>query len=408
MKIGIFFDSQINSGGGISVSQTKLKHLFNALENEDDYTCFVTNENTYAYLKKKNKYNLINFKINFFLKVLFFLHKIDLIKKIFVFFKVDNPLEKQLKKNDIDLLFFISPSSFVKFCEFTPFVYSIWEMQHRSIPYFPEYRDPKYSQSNYRLREQSYKYASDRAFKIIVDTNTTKTDVQNAYNCSRKDLFEIQAFVPDLPSYYERNKGNHNYDRIFDKLKLPKKKILFYPAQFWPHKNHIYLIKSLELLVKNNIDDFILVFTGHDKGNKKYIRNEINKRNLGNHVFLYDYLSLEQIISLYKNSFALTMTSLVGRSSLPLREAFYFKLPVFYSGGILDKEYAIFVNELKLDNIDYLKKYLSKENHSIDFQKIINAKEFYHHTCGDEIIINNYKSIIKDYKFNLEFWKEDK
>ena len=102
------------------------------------------------------------------------------------------------------------------------------------------------------------------------------------------------------------------------------------------------------------------------------------------------------------------MTSLVGRSSLPLREAFYFKLPVFYSGGILDKTYANFVNELKLDDIDCLGGYLSKENYSIDFKKIIDAKEFYHHTCSDEVIINNYKSIIKDYKYNLEFWKEAK
>ena len=408
MKIAIFFDSQINSGGGISVSQTRLKHLSNALESKDGYTCFVTNEETYAYLKKKNKYNLIYFKMNFFLKFLFFLHKIDLIKKIFLIFKVDNPLEKQLKKHQIDLLFFLSPSSFVKFCEFTPFVYSIWEMQHKSIPYFPEYRDSKYSQSNFRLREESYKYASDRAFKIIVDTNKTKMDIQNAYNCRRKNLFEMQAFVPDLPTYYERIKDNYNFDTIFDELNLPNKKILFYPAQFWPHKNHVYLIKSLELLLRKNIDDFILVFTGHDKGNKKYITNEVDKRNLQNHVFIYDYLSLEQIISLYKNSFALTMTSLVGRSSLPLREAFYFKLPVFYSGGILDKTYANFVNELKLDDIDCLGRYLSKENYSIDFKKINDAKEFYHLTCNDEVLTNNYKSIIKDYKFNLEFWKEAK
>ncbi len=406
MKIGIFFDSQINGGGGISLSQTRLKHLSKALENEHEYKCFVTNENTYTYLKKANNYNLVNFKLNFFLKVLFFLHKIDLIKKIFKLFNIDNPLEKKLKKHSIDLLFFISPSSFVKFCEFTPFVYSIWEMQHKSIPYFPEYRDPKYSQSNYRLREESYKYASDRAFKIIVDTDTTKTDIQNAYNCSRNNFFEIQAFVPDLPSYYEKNKNNHNFDRIFDELKLPKKKILFYPAQFWPHKNHVYLIKSLELLLRKNIDDFILVFTGHDKGNKQYIRNEIDKKNLQKHVFIYDYLSLEQIVSLYLNSFALTMPSLVGRSSLPLREAFYFKLPVFYSGGILDPIYTNFVNELNLEKFDCLEKYLSKENYSIDVQKLIKAKEFYHHTCSDDVIINNYKSIIKDYKFNLEFWKK--
>ena len=53
MKIGIFFDSLINSGGGISVSQTRLNFLTKSLENEDSYICYVTNKNSYNFLKKK-------------------------------------------------------------------------------------------------------------------------------------------------------------------------------------------------------------------------------------------------------------------------------------------------------------------------------------------------------------------
>jgi len=159
-------------------------------------------------------------------------------------------------------------------------------------------------------------------------------------------------------------------------------------------------------MLKQNNNEFILVFTGHDKGNKKYIINEIEKRNLQNHIFLLNYLSLEQIISLYKNSFALTMTSLVGRSSLPLREAFYFKLPVFYSSGILDEAYSKFVNELDLENFDSLYSYLKDKNHSIDYEKISKAKEFYEQTCDESVIINSYKKIIKNFLFKQEYWKK--
>ena len=98
---------------------------------------------------------------------------------------------------------------------------------------------------------------------------------------------------------------------------------MFYPAQFWPHKNHIYLVNSLERMIQKDNKDFIMVFTGHDKGNKEYILSQIRNKNLQDYIFVFEYLSLEQIISLYLNSFAMTMTSLVGRSSLPLREAFY-------------------------------------------------------------------------------------
>ena len=101
------------------------------------------------------------------------------------------------------------------------------------------------------------------------------------------------------------------------------------------------------------------------------------------------------------------MTTLVGRSSLPLREAFYFELPVFYSGNILDDKYASYVNELDLKDFDSLKNHLFKKDYSIDKDKIIKAKDFYNTTCNDQVIIDSYKNIINEYKFNQEFWKKN-
>ena len=68
-------------------------------------------------------------------------------------------------------------------------------MQHRSIPFFPEYTDKKYSTSNFEIRENSYKFAVDKAFKVIIDSDRSKHDIVKAYNCSREDIFETQAFV---------------------------------------------------------------------------------------------------------------------------------------------------------------------------------------------------------------------
>lgn len=407
MKIGIFFDGHTNAGGGFYLSQSKLHLLTKSVDKENQYICFVTTNSSFNYLKKYENYNLKIFKVSLFLKLIFFLFSFQTLKRIFKLFKFKNPLETELKKNQIDLLFFVSPSSFVRFCDETNFVYNIWEMQHRSIPFFPEYTDKKYSTSNFEIRENSYKFAVDKAFKVIIDSDRSKHDIVKAYNCSREDIFETQAFVPTLPNYFEKVKDKNNFDNIFEKLNLPKKKILFYPAQFWPHKNHIYLVNSLERMIQKDNKDFIMVFTGHDKGNKEYILSQIRNKNLQDYIFVFEYLSLEQIISLYLNSFAMTMTSLVGRSSLPLREAFYFGLPVFYSSNILDKKYSCYVNELNLNDFNSLNTYLSKDNFSIDSQKISKAKEFYNITCNDQVIIDNYKHIINEYKFNQDFWKKN-
>ena len=407
MKVGIFFDSFTNAGGGFYLSQSKLELLIKSISKQHSYQCFVTTESSLNYLKKNGIQKLTLFKINILKKILFFAHTIEFFQKILKFFNLNNPLEKELNQNEIDILFFVSPSSFVRFCRNTNFVYNIWEMQHRYISYFPEYSDKKFSKSLYEIRENSYKYAVNKAFKLIVDTERSIEDITKAYNTPRDDLFEIQAFVPTLPAYYEKIKNNTNFEKIFEDLKLPEKKILFYPAQFWPHKNHIYLIKSIEKMLSKNINDFILVFTGHDKGNKSHILSEIQNRGLKKQIYIFNYLTLEQIISLYKNSFALTMTSLVGRSSLPLREAFYFEIPVFYAGGILDKKYSTFVNELDLEDFDHLSRYLTQEKHSINSDKMLKAKKFYHDTCDENVITENYKKILNKYLLKQEYWKKN-
>ena len=46
-----------------------------------------------------------------------------------------------------------------------------------------------------------------------------------------------------LPTIYKENiKKETKYDEIYLRFKLPNnKKIIFYPAQFWAHKNHKYI-----------------------------------------------------------------------------------------------------------------------------------------------------------------------
>ena len=54
----------------------------------------------------------------------------------------------------------------------------------------------------------------------------------------------------------------------------------------------------------------------------------IERLNLKDQVILLDYLNNFEIQELYKNCSALVMPSLIGYSSLPLYEAFFFKKPI--------------------------------------------------------------------------------
>ena len=55
---------------------------------------------------------------------------------------------------------------------------------------------------------------------------------------------------------------------------LPKK-FFFYPAQYWPHKNHIYLVDGLEVALKELKFEISAVFCGSDKGNLNFVQNHL-------------------------------------------------------------------------------------------------------------------------------------
>ena len=64
----------------------------------------------------------------------------------------------------------------------------------------------------------------------------------------------------------------------FLKIGLKKAIIFFYPAQFWPHKNHMYLIDTAKICTKKH--NFKFIFCGSKKSNYNYIINQIKSKKI--------------------------------------------------------------------------------------------------------------------------------
>jgi glycosyltransferase involved in cell wall biosynthesis len=105
---------------------------------------------------------------------------------------------------------------------------------------------------------------------------------------------------------------------------------LFYPAQFWPHKNHAVLLYALKCLKEKHIL-LDLVFVGQDKGNYSYIRRLSSKLGLDEQVHFCGFVPREDLIALYKNALCLTYPSFFGPENLPPLEAFALGCPVVAS-----------------------------------------------------------------------------
>jgi len=103
---------------------------------------------------------------------------------------------------------------------------------------------------------------------------------------------------------------------------------LFYPAQFWAHKNHVNLLYGLKLLHEKYDTKISLVLVGSDKGNLSYIQKMIMALDLSNYVHILGFVNQDEIIDLYKNALALTFVSFFGPDNLPPLEAFALGCPV--------------------------------------------------------------------------------
>jgi glycosyltransferase involved in cell wall biosynthesis len=116
---------------------------------------------------------------------------------------------------------------------------------------------------------------------------------------------------------------------------LPER-YFFYPAQFWPHKNHLRIVQALSSLRKNRDSSPPIVFSGSQTGE---IRQETFREvmalasGIGVHkqVQYVGYLPDEDIAAVYAESAGLVMPTFFGPTNIPILEAWAYGCPVLTS-----------------------------------------------------------------------------
>lgn len=122
-----------------------------------------------------------------------------------------------------------------------------------------------------------------------------------------------------------------------------KGKFLFYPAQLWPHKNHMMLLDSLAIFRDKNGFEIDCVLTGQDYGFLREVEHKI--KNLGLcKVHYLGRVSMDRMIWLYGNCTAVLALGVHESSSLAVREAALFGKPIICSAIPPNEEVQEFLN----------------------------------------------------------------
>lgn len=154
---------------------------------------------------------------------------------------------------------------------------------------------------------------------------------------------DVHRFFPD----FQKNKiycipegvnvrqfsQHRDTSKIIEKYKIPwgTKSFLFKPAQLWPHKNHLTILRALAYLKNTHGIIIPLVLTGAEYSGSSGIFEFIKKKGLNAQVRYLGIVPKEDIIDLYKAAKFLITAVLYESSSIPILEAAASGTPIIAS-----------------------------------------------------------------------------
>ena len=209
-----------------------------------------------------------------------------------------------------------------------------------------ESRFSEYTKKIIEQRDLHYQRICKFCDGIFVDSLMGKQHVINSYKVKKDKLLTLPFVAPN----YLKKKNRIN---IFKKFNL-KKKYLFYPAQFWEHKNHIFLIKGFKEALKNN-KDITLVLCGAKKNYYQKVYDFVIQNRLEKKIFFLGRVSDNIMSSLYTNAIATIYPSLCGPTNIPPLESVSLNTPLVCSNAYSMKKQmgnaAIYFNPNDYKNI---------------------------------------------------------
>lgn len=236
-------------------------------------------------------------------------------------------LNEAVMRHKVDLVWFLSIATVDIDI---PHILPVWDLQHCLQTFFPEVS----SGGEYLARNKAYQHFLPRATYILTGTEQGKKEISFFYRIPEDRI--VVTPLP-LPQYMSGEPVERPGELA--PFGLERGNFIFYPAQFWPHKNHVALLETLRILKSTSELRLKLVLTGSDHGNLRYVREQIAEKGLVEDVALLGFVETQSILWLYQNAFALTYPSFFGPDNIPPLEAFSAGCPVIAANvkGALDQ-----------------------------------------------------------------------
>lgn len=232
------------------------------------------------------------------------------------FQKRSQSAESALTAAGVDLVYFVSPSLLASHLVDIPFISTVWDLGHRELPEFPEFRG-----STWATREHLYRSTLPRSFHILTDSTTTGDSISRIYGVPRNRWSSMGLLYPSL----QQSSLETAIDNTFPS------EYFVYPAKKWPHKNHVVLLYALREVLRD-FPAAKLVFTGSSEGGAyPAIQEKIQELGLSENVVDRGFVNHRDYINILSKAAALVMPSYLGPTNIPPLQALELGTPAIVS-----------------------------------------------------------------------------
>ena len=211
----------------------------------------------------------------------------------------------------IDILY--APFGMVRFPDCgVPIVAMVVDLLHRDYPF-------SISQAERQWREDYFGQMARCANRFQVISDYTGERLAHHYGVPVRKIF--RTYLP-----------------IQDRLKITGisvqsgNRFFFYPANFWPHKNHEVLLIAFQIYRNQaGATAWDLVLTGDDDPRRRTLQELAAALGIDDHVFFKGHVSDGELAQLYSSASALVFPSLHEGFGIPPLEAMKLGIPVVTS-----------------------------------------------------------------------------
>ncbi len=379
MNIAVIIDDNILEGGAFQYSLSQVLLLERNKDKDHNFIYFTTKKQNIRILAQYG-IKALSLSWSNIDEGISYIQRNELVSGISrkLRININNKFDWILKKNSTDLIYFLSPSTLSLATEEFNYIVTVWDLNFLDSMEFPEV----YAKREFERRDKLYQTAIRKAIRVVTDSPITKQRLMKIYHVD-EDRIILSPFLPSNFTSISDLDYQKEYVDIKKKYSI-NGEYLYYPAQFWPHKNHRYILEGLKILKDKYGRKVNVVFSGSDKGNLKFVLNKAKEAGLEGQVYYIGFVEAGEITYLYKQALALVMPTYLGPTNMPPLEAFQLGCPVFYPDSVDFKDQVKdAVIPIDLSN---------PESFSRELLKIIDG------SCDLSQLIKNGRKIIEELK----------